>query len=112
MQINENLIEYGEGQGNPFHYFKNVYYDKRFIGRTFYNADFLQWNEITEIYFPYDLTMDNRIKYGIQIDNERECNMVFKAFANEIEAVKEALNICKEIGLDFNHEYPKSKYLI
>lgn len=31
MDIDFNKIEFGEGHGNLFNFFKNIYYEKRYI---------------------------------------------------------------------------------
>ena len=51
MKIDFDKITYGDGHGNPFNHFKNIYYDGRYIGRTFVKSSFLTYDEKTVIYF-------------------------------------------------------------
>jgi len=106
----ENLVTYGDGHGTPFNYFKNVYFDGRFIGRTTVRSSFLDYHETTEIYFPCEpyVSYESLKQYGIEKDESKESNQVYKIFKDdELGAVAFWLKVVNELNISLDEHYSK-----
>lgn len=116
MKIDFDKITYGDGHGNPFNHFKNIYYDGRYIGRNFVKSSFLTYNEKTVIYFsgsPW-LTSEQVAlleSSGCVKDDSAECKESdypwMKSFDNnETAAILWWGAMIDALGLDLDYHYP------
>lgn len=122
MDIDFNKIEFGEGHGNLFNFFKNIYYENRYIGRTYYNSSFLESKEKTIIYFcgkPWLTKKQIEIleSNGCTVDDTAECNETdypyMKVFMDDEEgAIKWWGEMIDKLEMDIDYYYPAEDILI
>lgn len=122
MEIDFSKVEFGDGHGNLCNFFKNIYYEKRYIGRTYDKSTFLKQDERTYIYFPGKPFLKKNqekilIEEGCFLDDTAECEEKFYPYAkkfenNEDEAIAWWGKMIEKIGLDLDEHYPKEKNLV
>lgn len=124
MEIDFDKIEYGDSHGNPNSFFQNIYYDKRYIGRTYNKFTLFDHKEITYIYFPATPWLEkNQIEElknnGCSLDENAEVlnpeNYPWhKKITNDEEgAIRWFGEMIEKIKLDIDFHYPKETgYLI
>jgi hypothetical protein len=122
MKIDFDKIEFGEGHGTLYNFFKNIYFEKRYIGRTYNRAKGLDDIETTYIYFPGSIYLNeeqiNILKsHGAFLDDTAECEEIYYPWTLKFENDEDkAINFFGEmidkLSLNLDEFYPVSDRLI
>ena len=122
MEIDMNKVEYGDAHGSLYNFFKNIYYDKRYVGRTYDRSTFLEEKEKTVIIFcgkPWLTEKQIKIleQSGCVLDDTAECDEkdypYIKEFLNDEEgALKWFGEMIDKLEMDFEYFYPQEEKFI
>lgn len=122
MKIDFSKVEFGEAHGSLYNFFKNIYYENRYIGRTFDRSTFLETREKTVIYFsgkPWLTEKQIEIleNEGCTLDDTAECKEVDYPYKKEFTNYEDGAIIwwgemIDKLEMDIEFHYPVLETLI